>query len=390
MERQNVSGVAGKHELTVSRSAYGQNNIVPWEELRSVFEGIFSRKYYTNQGMLVSELEAQLEEKLAIGNVLCITNESIALMITLKALEIEGDVLVPIGAPVEVLQALEWVQCRPVFCDLDSKSYQVSTDTLLASWHDGINAIIAPGFFSSLPDMRSIKRFAKEQGVPSVFYLNESFGCIPRESDHYLAGSVSIFSFGQANILNSGEGACVCTDDDELAEVIRNIRSSYGVRRQVSIPFTGNGRMSEAQGGMALASLKYLDTFISRNVEQFELYRNTLQVSDYFTVYRSEEGLKKGNFQTASLVVDEALAADEAFMRSVRCANLDKGYFPFICRYDSYKGRYSLNGLSERYPVFFSILERAIVLPVGSNVTNDVIHSICAALLNAQTAASVK
>ena len=111
-------------------------------EIETAFREIFERKWYTNHGPLVQELEAELEVRLRVEHAICMTNRAIAEMIAVKA----G------GGKVHCLE----------------------------------------------------------------------------------------------------EGACVCTDDDDLADRLRNIRSSYGAVRRVDVPLTGNGRMSEAQAALNL------------------------------------------------------------------------------------------------------------------------------------------
>jgi len=51
-------------------------------------------------------------------------------------------------------------------------------------------------------------------------------------------------------------GACVSTDRDRTGTLLRNMRSSYGIDRQMDVPLTGNGRMSEAQALMILLALE--------------------------------------------------------------------------------------------------------------------------------------
>ena len=52
-----------------------------------------------------------------------------------------------------------------------------------------------------------------------------------------------VFSFHATKILTATEGGCVCTDDDELAERIRNMRSNYGIRRPMPVRLTVNARI---------------------------------------------------------------------------------------------------------------------------------------------------
>ena len=49
--------------------------------------------------------------------------------------------------------------------------------------------------------------------------------------------------------------AYIVTDDDDVADKIRTIRSSYGMRRKMDVPVGGYGRVSEIQAGLALKML---------------------------------------------------------------------------------------------------------------------------------------
>ena len=50
--------------------------------------------------------------------------------------------------------------------------------------------------------------------------------------------------------------AYITTADDDLADKLRTLRSSKGVRRKMKVPYVGYGRVSEIQAGLALATIK--------------------------------------------------------------------------------------------------------------------------------------
>jgi dTDP-4-amino-4,6-dideoxygalactose transaminase len=52
------------------------------------------------------------------------------------------------------------------------------------------------------------------------------------------------------------QGGIITTNDDNLAEIFRNIRSSYGARKVLKVKATCNGRFSEIQAGIGLNILK--------------------------------------------------------------------------------------------------------------------------------------
>jgi dTDP-4-amino-4,6-dideoxygalactose transaminase len=83
-------------------------------------------------------------------------------------------------------------------------------------------------------------------------------------------------SFHSSQILGATEGAVICTDDDDLAAHIRNIRSNYGMGRPVPVGKTGNGRLSEAQAAIALMNLDDMPELMARNQRLFNVYRSQL------------------------------------------------------------------------------------------------------------------
>lgn len=77
--------------------------------------------------------------------------------------------------------------------------------------------------------------------------------------------------------MSATEGGCVCTDDDVLAERVRNMRSNYGVRLPLPVSLTINARLSEAQAAIALASLADFEVRVANNRHVFDAYHSTLQ-----------------------------------------------------------------------------------------------------------------
>jgi dTDP-4-amino-4,6-dideoxygalactose transaminase len=76
--------------------------------------------------------------------------------------------------------------------------------------------------------------------------------------------------------VSCGEGGVITTDDDELAERIRNMRSNYGIRSERDVPLTINARMAESQAAIALMSLDDLETNVAANRKLRDAYREGL------------------------------------------------------------------------------------------------------------------
>lgn len=69
----------------------------------------------------------------------------------------------------------------------------------------------------------------------------------------------SIISHEQGEMIDTYTGASILSKDAEFVERMRNIRSSYGANRVVTVPVTSNGRFSEVQAMLGLNGLTFLN-----------------------------------------------------------------------------------------------------------------------------------
>ena len=67
---------------------------------------------------------------------------------------------------------------------------------------------------------------------------------------------VSIHSLSTDPTMGNLFGSVITTNNDVMASIFRNIRSSYGARTKVHVTATCNGRFSELQAGLGLCRFK--------------------------------------------------------------------------------------------------------------------------------------
>jgi len=92
------------------------------------------------------------------------------------------------------------------------------------------------------------------QKLEAILEQQTGFKHVVCMTNHKIAEMI-VEKAGGGYVSSLVEGAIVCTDDDSVAARLRNIRSSYGSGPHVTVPLTGNGRMSEAQAALALLEL---------------------------------------------------------------------------------------------------------------------------------------
>ena len=283
----------------------GQYNLPSWEKFESMVDGIFDRKYYTNHGPLLIELESKLEIFFKVKHAICMTNTDIAKMITLKALDLQGDVLVPSFSHISNSQSIIWASLTPRHYDLNNDK-AVNSVPKESDINKNTTAIIGACNFGDSSHVNNLIQLAKKNNLKLLLDSVEVIGQKNNGTIHGGYGDAEIFSFNECqSIVNGGDGGCVTTNDNELAARLRNIRSSYGARHPVSIPYTGNGRMSEIQAGLILISLEEYEANKLNNKRKYNLYFSALNHLDGVSIFTPPSSNSDLNYQRIVMILDD-------------------------------------------------------------------------------------
>jgi dTDP-4-amino-4,6-dideoxygalactose transaminase len=86
---------------------------------------MLDRRWLTNRGPFVRELEQKLADYLQVKHCIVMANATIALEITARALGLTGEVIVPSFTFIATAHALQWQEITPVFCDVAPGSHHI-------------------------------------------------------------------------------------------------------------------------------------------------------------------------------------------------------------------------------------------------------------------------
>ncbi len=283
----------------------GQLYFPEWERYESAIRGIIGRQYYTNHGPLVRELETRLEGFLGVRNAVTVTNGTIGLYLVALALELKGKVLMPSFTFIATAQAFLLAGLEPIFCEVDPVTHQMSPETAEIALETGVSAVCAVNLWGGTADVAGMERWARSRGLPLLFDSAHAFGVDRADGRVGRFGHAEVFSFHATKVMSATEGGCVSTDDDDLAERIRNMRSNYGIRRPIPVPLTVNARMSEGQAAVGLAGLEDIQARITNNLLIFEAYRSSLRTVPGVRVVEPA-GVVRSNHQSVVIEIDES------------------------------------------------------------------------------------
>jgi dTDP-4-amino-4,6-dideoxygalactose transaminase len=175
------------------------------------------------------------------------------------------------------VSALVWLGIRPVFVDVDEETCNIDPEAAEAAITPRTTAIVAVHTFGNPSNIDALVRLAQRYDVRLVFDAAHGLGTLYQGKPVGAQGDAQVYSLSPTKLVVAGEGGIVATNDDALAERIRQGRE-YGMGAGYDSVMAGpNARLSEPHALLARRSLAMLDEGIARRHEIVEVYRDELE-----------------------------------------------------------------------------------------------------------------
>jgi dTDP-4-amino-4,6-dideoxygalactose transaminase len=367
----------------------GQLYFPSWESYQEAFRGIFERQYYTEYGPLNQQLEQKLQQFLGVKHAICVTNETIAMMMLADAMGLTGKVILPAFAFIAPAQSLSWAGLEPVFCDVNPGTHQLDLELVASLIDEDVSAIMGVHLWGGACAPKALAELAKSHEVQLYFDAAHAFGCAVDGVCVGNFGRAEVFSFHENNILNATEGGCICTNDDELAARLRTMRSSAGAGKPVEVIKTVNGRMSEAQAAITLMNLENFPANQQNNRNLYHLYEARLKTIPGLHLVKPS-GVSFSNYQYMVCQVDESEfgMSRDVLMALLRAENVvaQRYFYPGLHRSLPYVQE--LPQYLDRLPNTDRLSASCIQLPIGALVSAQSVERILNILGRAHHAAA--
>ena len=232
---------------------------------------------WVSQGPKVKEFEEKIAEYLGVKYAIAVTNCTSALHLALLSIGVkEGDeVLVADYTFPATGHSVLYCGAKPVFIDVDLRTYNINPELIEEKITDKTKAIIPVHTFGQPAEMEDIMKIAEEYNLKVIEDAACALGAKYRNRYAGTIGDIGCLSFHARKGITTGEGGMVVTNNEKLADKIRNL-SVFGMtsawNREKSddfiIPeFTELGynyKMSDITAAVGVAQLKKLYKIIER------------------------------------------------------------------------------------------------------------------------------
>jgi len=288
-----------------------QNNITR-DDLDAVIKHLQQDDPILTQSKNVQVFEEEWSEWLGVKYSVFVNSGSSANQLTLAALLLlcpeGGEVIVPPLGWVSDIAAVIQAGFTPVFVDIDPHHLGMDTKQIVSALNENTKAVLLTHVqgFNALTDelLDTLKRL----DILLIEDVCESHGATHFGQKLGNFGWASNFSFYYAHHMSTIEGGMLCTDDPDLYQTFRMLRSHGMVRESTSenlkdsfenqypdlnpdfiFAFPAyNVRNNEIGAIMGRNQLKRLDANIQLRNKNFKLFLDNLDPSKYRTNFRLE------------------------------------------------------------------------------------------------------
>lgn len=242
------------------------------------------------QGPKVQEFEKMFAEYIGVRYAIAVSSCTAALYLALLALGIKRDdeVIVPSFTYVATANVVEYVGARPVFVDINLKTYNIDLDLIEKAITKKTRAIIPVHLFGLSADMDPIMNIVEKYDLHVIEDAACAVGSLYKGRHVGTFGEVGCFSFHPRKIITTGEGGMLTTNDPKLAEEFESLRSHGATisdlirHRQggfILPPFERLGynyRMTDIQAAIGIEQMKKLDLILKERINKANYYNRAL------------------------------------------------------------------------------------------------------------------
>lgn len=314
------------------------------EDLDAVIEHLKQDDPILTHGANVRAFEEEWSRWLGVKYSVLVNSGASANLLTMAILKIRhpegGEVIVPPLTWISDIASVMQNGFTPVFVDIDRHSLAMDPRQVLAKVNDRTRAVFLTHVqgFDGLTD--ELVAELERRGIPLIEDVCESHGATHNGRKLGSYGWISNFSFYYAHHMSTIEGGMICTNDAEVWQQVRMLRS-HGMVREASDADVReryraenpelnpdfifaypayNVRNTEIGGILGRSQLKRLDANVERRTQNLLRFLSKIDAGKYRTDFKLE-GSSNYAFNLVLQQPDEAFA--QRLMAKMRASGIE-------------------------------------------------------------------
>jgi len=358
-------------------------NSIPWastslwgNEERYVVDAL--RSTWVSGGKYVEQFEEAFSAFVGTPHVVSTANGTAALHLAYVALGIgHGDeIIVPGFAFMAAANVALLVGAKPVFAEVDPKTWCMTATTAAACVTPRTRAIVPVHTYGNVCDMHDINSLGREAGVIVIEDAAEAIGSRYKGQHAGTVAPVGVFSFHATKTITTGEGGAVVTGDSDLAARLRLFRSHGVAAKRYWHEVAGhNFRLTNLQAAIGCGQLEHIEQIVFERKRVYDTYRGLLADAKGLMLQEMTVGVEP-------VVWAVALKLDPAAFPQGRDAVMEQMFAKGI---ETRPGFYPASALHHIYgpqvlPICDEVGGATLVLPSSPAITATEIEYVCETL----------
>lgn len=238
-------------------------------------------------GKEVSIFEKEFAKVCKVKYALGVSSGTAALFLALKARGLkEGEeVIVPAFTYIATAFAVSYCGVKPVFVDIDEKTYNIDAGKIKSAITDKTRAIIPVHLYGQPADMAEIWKISREYNLVVIEDAAQAHGASIKMADgKWLPvgsiGDVACFSFYPTkNLGGMGDGGMITTNSDKIYKKLLMLRDYGRISRYEHAVIGYNSRLDTLQAAVLSVKLRHLQGWNKMRQEAAAIYDRLLENS---------------------------------------------------------------------------------------------------------------
>lgn len=313
------------------------------------------------------KLAELFDRKFAIA----LTNGTTALEMALRTLDLKknDEVVVPSFTIISCLSAIVRSGAKPVFCDVDKDSWNMTLDDVKRVVTPNTKALIMVHTYGLPADAKNIKEFCQKEGIKIIEDTAEAHGQYESGIKCGSFGLLSTLSFYANKHITTGEGGAILTDSEELyLKLKKMVNLDFGkINRFNHSNLYWNHRLGGLQAALGIAQINGVNKTIKNKQKQAKIYDKAFSGSEnLFSIPQKSYGSTENHYWVYGIVLKKDNERDK-LMSYLEKENIQtRAFFWPLHLQDAIKD-YSLN--TKELKNSEHIGKNGLYLPIGKHMS---------------------
>lgn len=344
------------------------------EKLKVVWEA----QWLSNGGAQHKALEANVCEFLKSPHLSLFNNGTIALMVAVQSLRLQGEVITtPFTFPATT-HVLAWNNITPVFCDIDPRTLTLDPEKIESLITNRTTGILGVHVYGMPCHVDRIQEIADRHGLRVIYDAAHAFGTEINGRGIGTYGDISMFSFHPTKLFHTAEGGALTYNDTNLKQRI-DLLKNFGIRNEFEVLLPGiNGKMNELSAVIGLIVLDMVQDEWARRKVIREQYTRELGNLPGISIVEMPQGVTNSQQYMVIRVDGNEFGATRddvyAYLREYN-VHARKYFYPLTSDYPCYRQLASAHDGSLANARLAA--EEVLCLPFYGALERDQVATIC-------------